>query len=76
MDIDWHRDVLTRATPITAQYKSTQNVWRFMRDQCGPTFKFDRAFMAWLRSGEPNTLGNVADEWCRLNSGSRAVADN
>ncbi|WP_348749732.1 DUF6434 domain-containing protein [Pseudomonas rhodesiae] len=76
MDIDWHRDTLTRATPITAHYKSTQNVRRFMLEQCGPTFKFDRAFMAWLRSGEPNTLGDVADEWCRLNSGSRAVADN
>ena len=76
MDIDWHSDVLTRATPITAQYKSTQNVRRFMRDQCGPTFKFDQAFMAWLRSGEPSTLGDLADQWGRLHGVNRSALEN
>ncbi len=71
MDFDWHSDPITRATPVTAHYKNTQNVRRFMREHCGPTFKFDRPFMAWIRNDIPKTLGDVVDEWQHLNHDNR-----
>jgi hypothetical protein len=62
---DWHRDPITRRTPITAHYRNTQNVRRFFQSQCGANFKFDRTFMAWLKNGEPKTMGDAADEWLK-----------
>lgn len=60
---DWRSEALTRETSLNADYKMTQNVRRFMRNQCGDDFAFDRPFMAWVKSGAPKTLGDVADEW-------------
>ena len=65
MPSDWHSNVITRATPVDSSYKNTQNVRRFMLEQCGEDFKFDRDFMAWIRNDAPKTMGNVADEWQR-----------
>jgi Domain of unknown function (DUF6434) len=62
---DWHSDRITRATPVTSTYRSTQNVRRFLRSQCGKHFKFDRSFMQWIRNGTKKTMGDVADEWMR-----------
>jgi hypothetical protein len=62
---DWHSDRITRATPVTSTYRSTQNVRRFLRSQCGKHFKFDRSFMQWVRNGTKKTMGDVADEWMR-----------
>jgi hypothetical protein len=64
---DWHCDPITRKTPITASYRNTQNVRRFFRSQCGPHFKFDRAFMAWLKNATRKTMGDAVDEWQRRN---------
>jgi hypothetical protein len=69
MKFDWHADEISRATPLDGNYKSTQNVRRFLRGQCGDAFKFDRPFMAWIRSGVPKTMGDVADEWTRRQGG-------
>ncbi|PKA77856.1 hypothetical protein ATI14_4918 [Pseudomonas tolaasii NCPPB 2192] len=41
MDVDWHRDAITRATPVTADYKNTQNVRRFMLEHCGLGLRLD-----------------------------------
>ena len=65
MKFDWHAHVITRATQVNADYRSTQNVRRFMRSQCGDAFTFDRPFMAWIKDGTPKTMGDVADEWTR-----------
>ena len=65
MSFDWHRDPITRKTPITTAYRNTQNVRRFFKAQCGADFKFDRPFMAWLRDGAAKTMGHAADEWTR-----------
>ena len=62
---DWHADRITRATPVTPTYRNTQNVRRFLRAQCGAQFKFDRAFMQWIKSGTKKTMGDVADEWLK-----------
>jgi hypothetical protein len=70
MGFDWHRDPITRKTPVTASYRNTQNVRRFFRAQCGADFKFDRPFMAWLKDGVAKTMGNAVDEWKRRKQSS------
>lgn len=67
MDFDWHRDTITRASPVTPSYKNTQNVRRFMLEHCGPGFTFDRPFMAWIKNDIAKNLGDVVDEWRRRN---------
>lgn len=62
---DWHSDQITASTPVTSSYRNTQNVRRFLQDSCGSDFKFDRAFMAWVKNEEPKTMGDVAVEWQR-----------
>ena len=62
---DWHSGPIARSTAVDASYRNTQNVRRFLRAQCGTQFRFDRAFMAWIKSGAAKTMGDVADEWLR-----------
>ena len=62
---DWHSDPINRATPVTATYRNTQNVRRFLQSVCGPRFRFDRPFMRWIRDGGARTMGEIADEWLR-----------
>lgn len=66
---DWHSDPITVETPVTKSYRNTQNVRRFLTAQCGPAFKFDRDFMAWIKDGRDKTMGDVAREWKRRNVG-------
>ena len=62
---DWHGGPITRVTPITKSFRSTQNVRRFFKAECGDGFKFDRTFMAWLKDGKEKMMGDAADEWLR-----------
>lgn len=65
MAFDWHGGTIFRHTVVDASYKNTQNVRRFLPEECGPSFTFDRDFMAWIRDGAVNTMGDVAVEWLR-----------
>lgn len=65
MQFDWHGGEITRELALDQGYRNTQNVRRFLAGQCGPKFKFDRDFMAWIRSGAPKNMGDLADEWRR-----------
>lgn len=62
---DWHADPIDRKTEVTATYRNTQNVRRFLTAECGDGFKFDRSFMAWIKDETGKTMGDVADEWKR-----------
>jgi len=64
-EFDWHGGAITRATAVNQSYRNTQNVRRFLRDQCGADFRFDRPFMKWIKDGTAKTMGQVADEWIR-----------
>jgi Domain of unknown function (DUF6434) len=68
---DWHSDLIARTTPVDATYRNTQNVRRFLKSQCGPAFRFDRAFMLWIKGGADKTMGDVADEWLRRQISNR-----
>lgn len=63
MAFDWHSAPLTRSTVVDATYRSTQNVRRFLAQECGRAVPLDRGFTAWIRDGQPKTLGDVADRW-------------
>jgi hypothetical protein len=65
MKFDWHGGEISRETELDSDYRNTQNVRRFLSQQCGQAFKFDRDFMAWIRSGAAKNMGEVADEWLR-----------
>ena len=69
MDFDWHSSRIMRTTTVDANYRNTQNVRRFMVEQCGDGFKFDRHFMAWIRNGASKNMGEVVDEWRRRRYG-------
>jgi hypothetical protein len=66
---DWHRGEITRATPITSAYRNTQpehaECPAVFLAECGPAFKFDRAFMAWLKATAGMTMGEAVEEWHR-----------
>ncbi|MCR3693353.1 DUF6434 domain-containing protein [Citrobacter freundii] len=61
--MNWHSALLTRDTVVDLSYNNTQNVRRFMKAECSKAFRFDREFIAWVRNGEPKTLGYVVNEW-------------
>lgn len=65
---DWHGGEITRSTIVDAGYKNTQNVRRFLGNECGPNFRFDRNFMSWISRDGSKTMGDVADEWIRRQS--------
>ncbi len=56
---DWHQEPLTRETIITDSYKNSQNVRRFFSEQIGNNFKFNIAFMNWIKSNTGKTLGDA-----------------
>lgn len=60
---DWHSAELSRETALNTDYKTTQNVRRFLLTQCGDDFKLDRPFIKWIKDGNPKTLGDIADAW-------------
>ena len=67
---DRHGGKISRKTPITSDYRHTQNVRRSFRAQCGDGFKFDRPFMAWMKAASAKTMGDAADE-CLLRKARR-----
>ncbi|MCR9138252.1 MAG: SAP domain-containing protein [Alphaproteobacteria bacterium] len=53
---DWHSEPLSKDTVITDSYRNTQNVRRFFKAAIGDGFKFNIAFMEWMRSNTGKTL--------------------
>lgn len=66
---DWHYSELTDDTVIGPGYRNTQNVRRYFIARLGSGFKFDRSFMAWMKTNSDATLGEAVAEWKRRNPG-------
>ena len=60
---DWHSETLTLSTRITNSYKNTQNVRRFFKANAAPNFKFNIAFMEWMKASEGKTLRDAVNFW-------------
>lgn len=58
---DWHGGKIRRRTPITPDYRNTQNVRRFFRRNVATVQV--RPFMAWVTAASGKTMGDAADEW-------------
>jgi hypothetical protein len=72
---DWHKDDITEETPVSATYRNTQNVRRFLTELCGPNFKFDRQFMAWVTDGSAKTMGDVARTWVQRHGAGQTTSE-
>lgn len=68
---DWNNEKLTLETLITDNYKNTENVRAFFRDQIGDKFKFNVKFMNWMKKADGKTLKNAVDEWRKISKGFR-----
>ena len=60
---DWHGAAIDPSTVVDRNYRNTQNVRRFFVNACGTSFKFDKAFMAYMKNGNAKTMGDAAKEW-------------
>ncbi len=56
---DWHSAELTDATVITDNYKNSQNARRYFKSRLGDGFKFNIAFMDWMRANIGKTLADA-----------------
>ncbi|MEM9637492.1 MAG: DUF6434 domain-containing protein, partial [Pseudomonadota bacterium] len=61
--VDWHSAKLTPETVITDSYRNTQNLRRFFKAQTGDNFRFNIAFMAWMKANEGKTLADAVKEY-------------
>ena len=62
---DWHSETLTPETIITDSYRNSQNVRRFFKSQVGDGFKFNIAFMTWMKTNAGKTLADAVAEYRR-----------
>jgi ribosomal protein S8 len=62
-NFDWKNAELTLKTPITDNYKNTENVRAFMKKHIGEHFKFNVEWMNWLKINVGKNLGEAAEEW-------------
>ncbi|MEM9579800.1 MAG: DUF6434 domain-containing protein [Pseudomonadota bacterium] len=60
---DWHAAPLGDDTLITDSYKNTQNVRRYFTSRCGDSFRFNIAFMAWMKANAGKTLAEACGEY-------------
>ena len=63
--VDWHSAKLTPETVITDSYRNTQNLRRFFKAQTGDNFRFNIAFMAWMKANEGKTLAEAVEAYHR-----------
>ncbi len=63
---DWNRSPLTPGTLITDNYKNTEQVRNFFKKQIGEHFRFNTAFMSWMKENAGLTLQDAVKEWERL----------
>lgn len=64
---DWHKEPLSPQTIITDNYKNTQNVRRFFKENVHKEFKLNRTMMAWMKGNSGKTLSDAIEEYRRTN---------
>ena len=62
-NFDWNNEVLDFDTPISDNYKNTENVREFFKKSIGGNFKFNVEFMNWMKINTGKTLGNAVEKW-------------
>ncbi len=67
-NFNWKNEKLSLETIITDNYKNTQNVRAFFKNQIGKKFKFNVEFMDWMKTNSGKTLEDAIREWKRIKS--------
>ncbi|MGR3511852.1 MAG: DUF6434 domain-containing protein [Paracoccaceae bacterium] len=70
---DWHSEPLTPETVITDSYKNSQNVRRFFKAELGEGFKFNIAFMEWMRSNTGSTLAEACAAYREIRAAEKTT---
>ncbi|WP_299293719.1 DUF6434 domain-containing protein [uncultured Tateyamaria sp.] len=75
---DWHSAPLDDATVITDNYRNTQNVRRYFKSTLGDGFKFNIAFMDWMKANAGATLRDACTAYgtCQSASGKTQIRDH
>lgn len=63
---DWSTETLNTKTIITDNYKNTENVRTFFREQIGERFKFNVKFMDWMKAAQGKNLGDAVEMWKQI----------
>ena len=70
---DWNSTELTLDTQITDNYKNTENVRAFMKQEIGSHFHFTTEFMKWTKQNVGKTLKDAVAEWKRIDEKKKDV---
>ena len=65
---DWAKAYITPETVITDSYRNGPNVRAFFVSQIGPRFRFNIAFMEWMRGNCGKTMGDAVASWRRIDA--------
>ncbi len=65
-NFDWNVENLDDSTIITDNYKNTENVREFFKQAIGDHFKFNVAFMDWMKANHGKTLREAVDKWIEI----------
>lgn len=68
---DWNTEKLSNETEITDNYKNTENVRKFFKNQIGDRFKFNVKFMNWMKTSQGKTLGDAIEQWILISNKKR-----
>ena len=68
---DWHSAELNDDTVITDSYRNSQNVRRYFKARVGENFKFNIAFMEWMKANEGKTLADACAAYVELRSSTK-----
>ncbi|WP_119165324.1 DUF6434 domain-containing protein [Algihabitans albus] len=64
--INWAHLEITPETVITDSYTNGPNVRAFFRAQIGARFRFNIAFMNWMRDNCGRTMADAVEAWLRI----------
>ena len=70
---DWQKEILSSQTLITDNYRNTENVRQYFKEEIGCHFKFNVKFMNWMKANVGRNLGDAAEEWRRIQWESKAL---
>ncbi len=62
-NFNWNTEKLEKNTLVTDNYKNTENVRKFFKQNIGNNFKFNVEFMNWMKANNGKTLGDAVNKW-------------
>jgi hypothetical protein len=63
---DWNNEELSLNTEITDNYKNSENVRAFLKQEIGSCFHFNAEFMKWMKKNIGKTMKDAITEWKRI----------